>query len=481
VSRLPPGWATASLFELSEVVRGITFPASAKEPSRTDTNVCCLRTTNIQREVVWSDVYFVPREFVKRESQFVQIGDILMSMANSYELVGKVAVVKSTLYPTAFGAFLGAIRPRFAIQSQYLFHFLRTDYAQRALREGSSQTTNIANIAVGTAGRIPVSLAPLAEQVRVADKLDALLARVDACREHMDRVPALLKRFRQAVLAAATGGELTRDWREERGNDDERQSFDLYDAEAIRDYSFPAHWRTQRLSDIATITGGVTKDSKKQSAAFTELPYLRVANVQRGFLDLTEMKTIRVPPDRANELLLRAGDILFNEGGDIDKLGRGWVWNDELPTCVFQNHVFRARLFDPRFQPRYFSWYGNSRGYAYFLARGKQTTNLASINKSLLSALPVAVPPAEEQAEIVRRVESLFALADSLEARYTTARAQVDRLTPALLAKAFRGELVPQDPNDEPASELLARIRESKSEPTRRAGRGRRAASVASD
>lgn len=303
-----------------------------------------------------------------------------------------------------------------------------------------------------------IPLAPLPEQKRIADKLDTLLTRVNACRERLGRIPAILKRFRQSVLAAATSGELTREWRGERGLDGDVQSFQLEDAEAIRDFNFPASWSVRRLADIATITGGVTKDSKKQSADFVELPYLRVANVQRGYLDLSEVKTIRVPPDRAPELLLRAGDILFNEGGDIDKLGRGWIWNDELPACVFQNHVFRARLLDPTFEPRYFSWYGNSRGYQYFLARGKRTTNLASINKSVLSALPVAVPPADEQAEIVRRTNELLQFADRLDRCCQNALAQVVALTPSALAKAFRGELVPQDPNDEPAAALLARI-----------------------
>jgi Type I restriction modification DNA specificity domain len=207
------------------------------------------------------------------------------------------------------------------------------------------------------------------------------------------------------------------------------------------------------------IVGGITKDSKKQNPMDEELPYLRVANVQRGFLDLSEIKTIRVPQRRVEELLLKQGDILFNEGGDIDKLGRGWVWGGEIEPCTFQNHVFRVRLQNQCFEPKFFSWYGNSRGFDYFLSFGKQTTNLASINKTLLSALPLVIPPAEEQQEIVRRIETLFALADSLEAHFKTARAQVEQLTPALLAKAFRGELVPQDPNDEPASVLLERIR----------------------
>ena len=439
MSELPNNWDTTSLETVSDVVRGITFPASAKQFEKTDLNVCCLRTTNIQREILWADVYFVPREFVKRDEQYVKIGDVLMSMANSYELVGKVAVVRTIPFKTAFGAFLSAVRPKDAILGQYLFHFLRSDQVQREIRESSSQTTNIANISVATLSQIQVPLAPLNEQKRIADKLDAVLARVDTCRERLDRVPPILKRFRQSVLAAATSGKLTEEWRTTNGH--------------------TKPWRKVRLDEIADIQGGVTKDSKKQSVADEEVPYLRVANVQRGYLDLAEVKTIRVPSSRLAALLLEPGDVLFNEGGDLDKVGRGWIWEGQVKRCSFQNHVFRARLFDDGNQPKYISWWGNHCGLNYFLRGGKQTTNLASINKSMLSALPISLPSSEEQAEIVRRVEDLFAYADRLDARYTTARALVEQLPPALLAKAFRGELVPQDPNDEPASVLLERIR----------------------
>ena len=224
-------------------------------------------------------------------------------------------------------------------------------------------------------------------------------------------------------------------------------------------------WQCLTLQDIADVTGGIAKDTKKQDSNDEEVPYLRVANVQRGFLDLREIKTIRVPAAKLEATLLRRGDVLFNEGGDLDKLGRGWVWEEQIPRCTFQNHVFRARLRDPSIQPKFVSWWGNSRGLDYFLRSGKQTTNLASINKTMLSALPIALPSSREQAEIVRRVEALFKLAGRIETRHLSAVKQAQRLTPLTLDKAFRGELVPQDPADESASALLARIAAEQSAP----------------
>lgn len=465
MSELPSGWTSAPIDDLGELRLGKMLDKAKNQglPAK------YLRNINVR----WfrfdlEDMHTIFASPAELEQLSVEDGDLFVCEGGE---PGRCAVWRGGDNVFVYQKALHRFRSHGGMVPELLMYRLRHDAETGALADAFTGTT-IKHLTRESLARFKVPVPPLPEQERIADKLDALLALVDACRGRLDRVPGILKRFRQSLLAAATSGELTREWREERGVDGEVQSFQLEDAEAIRDFCFPASWSTRRLADIATIAGGVTKDSKKQAAEFTELPYLRVANVQRGYLDLSEVKTIRVPPDRVADLLLRAGDILFNEGGDIDKLGRGWIWNDELPACVFQNHVFRARLIDPAFEPRYFSWYGNSRGYEYFLARGKQTTNLASINKSVLSALPVAVPPAEEQAEIVRRANELFQFADRLERNCADAAARVVALTPSALAKAFRGELVPQDSNDAPASELLANLKAAQSnaagEPPRR-------------
>jgi type I restriction enzyme S subunit len=146
-----------------------------------------------------------------------------------------------------------------------------------------------------------------------------------------------------------------------------------------------------------------------------------------------------VPEGKIAELRLQPGDVLFNEGGDRDKLGRGWIWEGQIDECIHQNHVFRARLVHPKMQPRFYSWYGNVIGAGYFLDRGKQTVNLASLNMSTLKALPVPVPSIEEQSEIIRRVVHLLALADALQERITVAERKVDHTSQALVAKAFSG------------------------------------------
>lgn len=165
--------------------------------------------------------------------------------------------------------------------------------------------------------------------------------------------------------------------------------------------------------------------------------------MQRGWLDLTEIKTIVVPEDKIAALRLQPGDIFFNEGGDRDKLGRGWVWEGQIDECIHQNHVFRARLHDTTLEPRFFSWYGNTFGPRYFFDEGKQTVNLASLSRKRLGRLPVPVPPVEEQAEIVNRVTEALEIIDHLADGISIAEVSVDAVARSALAKAFRGELVP--------------------------------------
>jgi type I restriction enzyme S subunit len=128
-----------------------------------------------------------------------------------------------------------------------------------------------------------------------------------------------------------------------------------------------------------------------------EVPYLRVANVLRGALDLSNVKVIRIDRNWLPQYRLMNGDILFNEGGDKDKLGRGWIWEGQIENCVHQNHVFRARLLDRKLvDARFVSYWGNTFGRQFFLEHATQTTNLASINRSVLGKLPIPVPPISE-------------------------------------------------------------------------------------
>lgn len=207
----------------------------------------------------------------------------------------------------------------------------------------------------------------------------------------------------------------------------------------------PDGWCWASLDELTIVVGGITKgQARKGTEKLRSVPYLRVANVQRGHLDLEELKTIEATEAEIADLLLHPGDVLLNEGGDRDKLGRGWVWEGQLPECIHQNHVFRARPVLADLQPKYLSHYANQMGQAFFVDQGKQTTNLASISMSRVRRFPVALPPAAEQAALVEIITERLAEVAAISHTTLTLTEQLAVFERAFLAKAFRGEFMPR-------------------------------------
>lgn len=166
------------------------------------------------------------------------------------------------------------------------------------------------------------------------------------------------------------------------------------------------------------------------------LPYLRVANVKRGEIDLTVIKEVSIAEDEIERYALREYDLLMTEGGDWDKVGRAAIWRAEIPVCLHQNHVFRARMRSAELTPFWFELYFNSPvGRGYFESASKQTTNLASINMRQVRGCPIPLPPLAEQRRIVAKVEQLMALVDALETQLAAARATATKILSALVAE----------------------------------------------
>ena len=160
-------------------------------------------------------------------------------------------------------------------------------------------------------------------------------------------------------------------------------------------------WEKVTLGDVATIQTGVAKN-EGYSGETIEIPYLRVANVQDGFLDLSEIKKIKIPVEKKNRFLLQKGDVIMTEGGDFDKLGRGTIWDGQISPCAHQNHLFVVRTDCTKLNPYFLSYLSaSSYGRLYFRLSSKQSTNLASINSTQLSLFPILLPSLEEQKRIV--------------------------------------------------------------------------------
>ena len=191
-------------------------------------------------------------------------------------------------------------------------------------------------------------------------------------------------------------------------------------------------------------------------------PYLRVQNVFEDRLDLSDVMEMDFPGEDFERYQLHHGDILLNEGQSPEYLGRPAMFRGEIEGACFTNTLIRFQAgaqVVPEFALMVFR---NNMHSGRYVEAGTTTTNIAHLGAGRFGNVPFLVPPLAEQTEIIRRVEILFVYADRLEARLQTARTAAERLTPALLAKAFRGELVPQDPSDEPAAELLRRLREAR-------------------
>ena len=340
-------------------------------------------------------------------------------------------------------------RPCYPIDTTYYvdqFHGMPARYWLYLLKNLRLHELNKATAIPGLnredAYRTKVNLAPLNEQKRIADKLDALLARVDACRERLDRIPLILKRFRQAVLAAATSGELTEDLRtnhfQESGSNNHNISGKLADFADVIDPN-PSHrypsYEGGTIPILATEQMSGWDGWDISSAKLTTSDFHKARKASHDFLN---------------------DDIIFTRKGRLG-LARKPPQNSRY---VFSHTVFIVRAKADKILPAYLLWFLRQEScIEWLLLEMNSNAGVPTLGKSVMERLPVQIPNFIEQQEIVRRVESLFAYADRLEAHYQAACTQVDRLTTTLLTKAFRGELVPQDPNDEPASVLLERIR----------------------
>lgn len=171
--------------------------------------------------------------------------------------------------------------------------------------------------------------------------------------------------------------------------------------------SVPEHWAIAPLEHLAFVQTGVAKGRRLNATSSVTLPYLRVANVQDGYLDLSEMKTIEIDARELPRYRLERGDVVLTEGGDFDKLGRGFVWRGQIEKCVHQNHVFAVRVDRQRLLPDYVAYLAQSAyGKSYFLTVAHRTTHLACINSAKLKALPVPVPPLEEQQAMIDTLEA---------------------------------------------------------------------------
>jgi type I restriction enzyme S subunit len=436
MSGLPQNWVDAKVGDLITIRNGYAF----KSVDFLDEGVIpAIRQTNLSTPIVnFKNPKYLPENFLKLYPQFhVNKGDWLIGLSGS---IGNVALYNEE-YPALQNQRTGLLLPRKKESLRFVKYYLLR--IQDDL-EKAAKGVAVQNISSKIIEEWFLPLPPLDEQIRIADKLDSVLAKVDVAQVRLEKIPTLLKRFRQSVLTAATSGELTRECRE---TSETRNDFLTWKFSNI-----PGSWKIKLLPEVSEARLGKMLDKNKNQGVPTR--YLGNINVRWGKFNLDDLKEILISEKEREELKIQDGDLLLCEGGEP---GRGAVWKGEKCDLTFQKALHRVR-FDGSVLPEFALFCIENDYFQNRLSLLYTGTTIKHLTGKALKKYPIPVPPVDEQKEIIRRVESLFALAGAVEKQYLETKKRTDRLTQSLLAKAFRGELVPQDPNDEPAAELLKRI-----------------------
>lgn len=328
-----------------------------------------LRVANVMDGFInYSNVLSMSFSAAEKAVYELHAGDILLNEGQDTELVGR-----SAIYDGPPGMFFQNTLIRFRpgpmvcpSYAQAVFSYWRRN---GIFARAAKQTTSIAHLGADAFANMLFPLCSLDEQRRIAEILDA-------SDELIDRTEAVIAK--QLAIESALSGLA---WEENTG------------------------WLP--LAEVATVASGLTLGSEPSGPSSVELPYLRVANVQNGHIDTTEMKTVRVLRNQVARYSAIAGDVLLTEGGDFDKLGRGAVWDGRIEPCLHQNHIFRIRCMSNLIIPEYLALYTASPpGRHYFLSAAKQTTNLASISSTELKAMPIPLRTLDEQEAILRSVRA---------------------------------------------------------------------------
>ena len=485
-------WVDGTIGDLIKIRNGYAFKSV---DFNNDGGVDVVRQTNLSTSVVNFDKpKYLPESFLNIHKDYlIHKNDVLIGLSGSIGNLSRYLKSSPALQNQRTGLLIenypGAIK-----YVQFYLQLIKKDLLNAA------KGVAVQNISSKTIENWDIPIAPVVMQTKIVNKIEELFSHIDAGVEGLKQAKAKLQQYRQSVLKDAVTGKLTETWREQ--NADKLEPADEllerilqerranWEAEQLKAFEekgkvpkddkwkdkykaplppetedvpdIPIEWGYLRLEAISNIQGGITVDAKRKPDETTLLPYLRVANVQRGYLDLSKMKDIRVPNDKVDSLLLQDGDILFNEGGDRDKLGRGWVWRNEIDKCIYQNHVFRARLYSNELVPEFVSIFGNTIGKEYFIKQGKQTTNLASINKTKLSAFPVPFCSLNEMTKIIEFVTDKVGKTDRTIIEVDKKILHASQLKSSILAKAFSGELIENIETDETAEQLLEKIQTEK-------------------
>ncbi|MBK0415816.1 restriction endonuclease subunit S [Chromobacterium haemolyticum] len=393
---IPDSWPLRPLEAIStdNITYGVVQPGPEDE-----SGVLLVRGGDVKNGRVSTTLRTISNAVSKQFSRTVLSGGELLVSLVGYP--GETAIASKELAGANIARQVGLVRLCESNNSYFVQQYLSSPIGKKVLLGGMiGSAQQVINL--NALREVEVPLPPLPEQQKIAAILTAVDDKLDVIARQIEATQTLKRGLMQTLFSRK---QHTR-------------------------------WPVVPLHEVAEVRTGVAK-GKKGMKEPAELPYLRVANVQDGHIDLSEVKTIEVEVAQIERYALQSGDVLMTEGGDFDKLGRGDVWEGQIAPCLHQNHVFAVRPNPEKLNSYYLAALAASdHGRQYFLSCAKRTTNLASINSSQLKALPVLLPPLSQQKHIASVVDAANARIGVLEAK----RQHYQTVKRGLMQKLLTGE-----------------------------------------
>jgi type I restriction enzyme S subunit len=435
--KLPKGWLKKPFTEILDIQGGTQPPKEVFISEERDRYIRLLQIRDFGEKPVPT---YIPNE---TNLKTCSVDDILIARYGAS--IGRIVTGHAGAYNVALAK---VIIPEL-INRRFIFWLLKSPLFQ--INITSFQRTAQNGFNKEDLSGLEIPLPPLPEQQRIVAKLDTLFGHLDALKTRLDRIPQLLKDFRQKVLTQAVTGKLTEEWRE--GKELEE-------------------WKTEALGNVLKdVKYGTSKKSEYETIG---TPILRIPNIKNGEIDISDLKFSILDDKEYVSLKLNEGDILIiRSNGSVSLVGQSAIIRKDLEGYSYAGYLIRLRVKKALF-PDYLNYALESHSLReQIVETSRSTSGVNNINTQEIKDLIISYPPIEEQQEIVRRVESLFAKADQIEASYLKLKAKIEQLPQALLAKAFRGELVEQLPTDGDALDLLEKIKRAK-EGLEKGGKGRK-------
>lgn len=477
-AQLPSGWESKLLSEVANI-----NPRLDKKLFVDELEVSFVPMSAVGAEDGQVDISEV-RKFgdVKKGYTAFQEKDVLFAKITPCMENGKMAVVPKLKNNLGLGSTeFHVLRPLEEVLPEYIYYFVSSKQFRADAEHNMTGAVGQRRVPTTYFQKVSIPLPKYDEQKKIVVKIEELFSELDSGIASLKTAQEQLKIYRQSLLKHAFEGKLTEQWRkdnadkietpeqllariqQERENryqqqlEEWKQEIKAWEAKGkegkkpskprkfkeveLNNYSFNKHWLTVDLGGISNVTGGLTKNQKRNSYDI-QIPYLRVANVYANELRLDEVKAIGVTAQERGTIFLEKNDLLIVEGnGSIEQIGRVALWNDAIQECGHQNHLIRARLHNVSYAKLILYFLLSPAGRDFIIKEASSTSGLHTLSLTKVSNILVPVMTQKEADELVAILEEKLSIIDQNEKEIENALAKAELLRQSILKKAFSGEL----------------------------------------